>query len=933
MYLELQPQDNDEWRPAPTTRHKPTIMTMTTTTTTTTMTAAAATTKIPTLQPPSTAQAASWLVVLTVVSSAYEYPLHTHLTAALAWALIFSATHAFSSTTAINTTITTTITTITTTPAIPRNGDGCGWKWKPPAVAACIFVAETCRATAGAGGGGGAVLVPVLLAVARGREGWRVVAAAAVVGVAGTCAVGEVWWAPCLWAAAAAAVLLQLERTDDRLGLARDAAACLVPAFLAASVLAEDLLGEVSARHGSGWHDVVMRNAGGRGAVAFRVAAIAAVDAVRWALVSLLAARTTATGAAGVQLVPTLAGALWAQWSLVGAVASAVATAAMLVVVGGQVGRAHVLVLACCAGGLAVAMLLSGGGGGGGAAEMGARPERITSASGHPIPALIAAADERYYAMRSRQSSTLAQAVDEYKRRYRMPPPPHFDRWYAFARARNVVLIDEYDTIYHSLKPFWGLPPHEIRRRARRAMGYDDPVGMANNRLLHAYVRGGRVEIGGQGPEWQKAATRDMLAPFARWLPDMDLPFNIHDEPRVMVPFDALQALLDAADAEIAKLSLAKGGCTNAFTPLGRAEKSIPPSHREGTPFAGLAHSSVFAHSTLSCPPDSPVHQPAATAPDRAEDDRPPGRLLGFIANATLSSDICLSPSLEHRHGFFDRPNTFNVVKALYPVFSQSKVSSYGDIVYPSPWYWARRVAYDEHRDPPWDRKLQKLYWRGSTTGGFSRNGGWKRHHRQRVVSAIDAADAAKILQRPPPAASNSSSSSSDTAWSVTTVPRESLRELFDVRFSHVGQCTPPDCAAQRRFFRLAPVAAQHSAWAWKYLLDMDGNAFSGRFHAFLHSRSAVFKLAVFREWHDEWLLPWVHYVPLSLQLDEVAETVRFFRFEPDGEALARRIAHESRAWARRTLRREDLEAWMFRLLLEYARVTDGKRDSVGFGG
>ncbi|KAI5853335.1 hypothetical protein BZA05DRAFT_395685 [Tricharina praecox] len=528
--------------------------------------------------------------------------------------------------------------------------------------------------------------------------------------------------------------------------------------------------------------------------------------------------------------------------------------------------------------------------------------------------------------MRGRQSRTLAEAVVEYKRRYGMLPPPHFDAWWAFARARNVVLVDEYDSIYHSLKPFWGLPPDEIRRRARAAMGYRDDLLMKNNRLLHAYIRGGKVEVGGQGQDWQKKATRDMLSGFARWLPDMDLPFNIHDEPRVMVPFDALQKHLADAEKEIAKLDLRKGKSRNSFTPLSREEKSMPPVYHK-TSFTGFAHSSIFAHSTLSCPPDSPVRQPHHT-----KEDHPSGQLLGFIVNATSSSDICLSPSLEHRHGFFDRPNTFNVVKSLYPVFSQSKVSSYGDIVYPSPWYWAHKVPYDEHRDLPWDRKVQKLYWRGSTTGGFSRNGGWKRHHRQRVVSVIDASDTALILERTPTPNSTLTPTNS-TTWHTTRVPRESLRSLFNVYFSHIGQCTPSDCSIQSRFFHLAPVAAQHSAWAWKYLLDMDGNAFSGRYHAFLKSRSVVFKLAVFRESHDEWLHPWVHYVPLSLQLDEVAEIMRFFRYEPEGEVFASRIARESRSWARRTLRRQDLEVWMFRLLLEYARVTDKGRGSVGFAG
>jgi hypothetical protein len=136
------------------------------------------------------------------------------------------------------------------------------------------------------------------------------------------------------------------------------------------------------------------------------------------------------------------------------------------------------------------------------------------------------------------------------------------------------------------------------------------------------------------------------------------------------------------------------------------------------------------------------------------------------------------------------------------------------------------------------------------------------------------------------------------------------------VHFSHVGQCDPGDCDAQASFFKVANYTEQQDAWNYKYLLDMDGNAFSGRFYAFLRSRSLVFKLAVFREWHAEWLRPWAHYIPLSVQGDDWLETVRFLN---DGESAgeAERIAAASREWADKAVRQVDMEAWLFRLLLE----------------
>ena len=259
----------------------------------------------------------------------------------------------------------------------------------------------------------------------------------------------------------------------------------------------------------------------------------------------------------------------------------------------------------------------------------------------------------------------------------------------------------------------------------------------------------------------------------------------------------------------------------------------------------------------------------------------------------------------------------------LFPVFSQSKISSFQDLVYPSPWYWANKVPYVERQDYEWPKKESKLYWRGSTTGGYSRNGGWRRQHRQHVVAAVNADDAALTLE--------SATDRGETRWRVHQAPKSRLSQLFDVLFSHVGQCDDGDCQAQRQAFTVAPTAKQEGAWRYKYLLDVDGNAFSGRFYAFLRSHSLPFKMALFREWHDEWIRPWAHYVPLSLEATEYYEAVRYFDQEEQGRAQAIQLAEAGRDWANKVLRNQDMEVWFFRLMLEYGRLVDDDRENIGF--
>lgn len=42
-------------------------------------------------------------------------------------------------------------------------------------------------------------------------------------------------------------------------------------------------------------------------------------------------------------------------------------------------------------------------------------------------------------------------------------------------------------------------------------------------------------------------------------------------------------------------------------------------------------------------------------------------------------------------------------------------------------------------------------------------------------------------------------------------------------------------------------------------------------------------------------------------------------------------IAEAGREWAGKVLRKEDMEIYMFRLLLEWGRLTDDRRDEIGF--
>jgi hypothetical protein len=72
-----------------------------------------------------------------------------------------------------------------------------------------------------------------------------------------------------------------------------------------------------------------------------------------------------------------------------------------------------------------------------------------------------------------------------------------------------------------------------------------------------------------------------------------------------------------------------------------------------------------------------------------------------------------------------------------------------------------------------------------------------------------------------------------------------------------------------------------------------------------------------------------VHYVPVSKEMIELPEIVRFLSTEEEGLKNAREIAEAGADWARKVLRKRDMELVFMRLLLEYARLISLERGSL----
>lgn len=94
------------------------------------------------------------------------------------------------------------------------------------------------------------------------------------------------------------------------------------------------------------------------------------------------------------------------------------------------------------------------------------------SVNEHPIPKLMAQAEDRFRGMLKKQSKTLLEATREYRRRYGRDPPKGFDSWFELAKKANTLIIDDYDAIIDDLSPFFEFSGEELRRRVDQVCSF-----------------------------------------------------------------------------------------------------------------------------------------------------------------------------------------------------------------------------------------------------------------------------------------------------------------------------------------------------------------------------------------------------------------------------------------------------------------------------
>ncbi|KAJ5578065.1 CAZyme family GT90 [Penicillium hispanicum] len=550
----------------------------------------------------------------------------------------------------------------------------------------------------------------------------------------------------------------------------------------------------------------------------------------------------------------------------------------------------------------------------------------------HPIDDLIREAGRRWQEYEDSRSTNFSQTVARYRQTYGRHPPPGFREWYQFARKRGIYNVDDFQQITGDLRPFWAIPPKEIRQMAA---GLQEGEGIGGVRIRNH-------KVVSESPGWRAETLAASVRRLAAHLPDMDIAMNNMDQPRVMATNEDIQRYLQVEESTRSMPLDAEDQFTRQMDYLYDQKLGIQAD--VDPEWFSVAGKPYMDFAKEACPPESPARNANMTAEEA--DKLYKSSFGGFVSNFTGSSDLCtVGPVLGDQHGFLFSASSNVITRKLVPVFSECKVSVNNDILFPANMYFLRdpRYVYNARHDNEWADKADSLLWRGVTSGGVQVEDNWHRLHRQRFVRM---ANATEMTQQTVSILAQDGESQYHLVSDFR--PSEFATSYFDVGFTDAWGCIP-DCSFYEGVWTYKENKAFSEQFQSKYLVDIDGHSFSGRWRAFHQSKSLGLKATIFREWHDSRLFAWRHFIPMDNRYTDLYSLMTYFiglhpaaeedslpspgPYVPRHDFQAEVIAAQSREWAHLSLRDDDLDIYLYLLLLEYGRILDDNRDTIGYSG
>ncbi|KAI1338286.1 glycosyltransferase family 90 protein [Xylariaceae sp. FL0016] len=528
-------------------------------------------------------------------------------------------------------------------------------------------------------------------------------------------------------------------------------------------------------------------------------------------------------------------------------------------------------------------------------------------------------------------STTLKLAVAEYKERHHgRSPPRNFDQWFEFAKRHESVVVDRFDQMEKDIFPFWGMKPTKIRE-GLEYLRTQPNIGVIT-------IADGTVHHNEPSDASQKQVLDDlvsMISDFVEYLLPMSFAINLGERPRVLVPWDDVHRLRMAGNRSGFQLLSGhrqKRGDSEIAAPDHSSANTMPSLK----PY--VSEQEFRQLQALACPPGSStrggVHW---NVRDFCASCTLPHSHHQFIGDWQMSLDPCHQPDIFNLHDFHTTPHRSELYQNLLPLFSRSKTGSFNDILIPM----IRPDSGSDYDNTLYTQKHDAVFWQGDVKNIPSiTHKSLHGSHRHRLVHLAQNASA---IDEVPVLLGIGSGVNSRFRYEDTHVKAASA--VMPFKFALVneeGTCGDANCQFLQHEFGLEK---PRDALANRYVMLLDSiDGPAPDLLKTLRSHSVPVISTIFHEWYTERLMPWVHFVPIDLRFHALHSTMSYFvglrgRGNLNGrEQLtegrkedAKWIAEEGRKWADKAIRREDMEIYLFRLLLEWGRVTDDDRDNLGF--
>lgn len=192
------------------------------------------------------------------------------------------------------------------------------------------------------------------------------------------------------------------------------------------------------------------------------------------------------------------------------------------------------------------------------------------------------------------------------------------------------------------------------------------------------------------------------------------------DEPRVLVPYELRLSL-----ENLARRGAGAFGSSLAATvrsSLSNRGVAVRKPQKEELQLHELGSDSVFDILRQTCPPaslartvslsSSPGANPVVLQTYTSAFTTPIGN---FLASPKLERETwCDQPDIRDLHASFIRPLSFSYTKQMFPIFSNSKIFGYNDILIPAWYYWYEKTPYVEADDIEWKAKSDTVRFSSS---------------------------------------------------------------------------------------------------------------------------------------------------------------------------------------------------------------------------